>query len=521
MSTLTRNIVYNIVGQIMLLGLSLFSVKYIYSRLGKEEFGIIVFTTFIVTLATSVLEMGVGTAVREIAGHNKTEPQYVRNLIRTGASFYWGLAALLALGIYFLAPVLFDSWLKYRTMNKTEGVFILRVLGISSMTQLLTVYYGSLFRGLQRMEYINITDVVTNVVQNGGTIIFLLVGATLHAVVYWIAACNFLRMAMLFWFAARFFTSGVLLPGYSKEVVKRNAGFSFQLMSITVFSIVHRNVDKILLSKYLMVDMLGYFTLVTTNINKSQFLTNAISQAAYPALSEKFNMDDREGMMAQYNKLQDMTCYLLPPFMAFAVFAVHPVFSYFIAKDIADLIVFPAMLLAVAMYMNGTVNVPHVFSIAAGKPDIASRTNFYGLFTVLPATFVLIYFGNRIQPGYGGLVGAGLSKVVYYFFAYIYGIPRVCRECFKTPPVRWFGRQAGFFAIIILTYGIAWYLQDWLGKSSIVSLAAGYTAGSVIYMIAGYFNIGKELKMTIRSNISMLAGKALKREKREVSVEIK
>ena len=81
------------------------------------------------------------------------------------------------------------------------------------------------------------------------------------------------------------------------------------------------------------------------------------------------------------------------------------------------------MLLSVGTYMNGTASIPYMLSLALGRPDIGLRTNLWAMVIVLPIPAVLIYKF--------GLVGAGLSWVVYHVFLYVYMIPKVCRECLQ------------------------------------------------------------------------------------------
>src|SRR5207248_5915560 len=85
-------------------------------------------------------------------------------------------------------------------------------------------------------------------------------------------------------------------------------------------------------------------------------------------------------------------------------FAALPLFSYLFNPSAAHLLLLPTALLCLGWYMNGTLNVPYVFSLAAGKPEISSRSNFLALFIVLPITFVLVLTL--------GLTGAALSWVV-------------------------------------------------------------------------------------------------------------
>ena len=89
MSKLSKNIVYNFIGQSLLLVAGLIAMKYVFRQLGEDALGIILFTITLSNVLAAVLEMGIcSTTVREISAHFHDEPVYVRALIRTASSFY-------------------------------------------------------------------------------------------------------------------------------------------------------------------------------------------------------------------------------------------------------------------------------------------------------------------------------------------------------------------------------------------------------------------------------------------------
>ncbi|MFH1305217.1 MAG: hypothetical protein ABIH74_02300, partial [Candidatus Omnitrophota bacterium] len=344
-------------------------------------------------------------------------------------------------------------------------------------------------------------------IQHTGTIMILIHGGSLVLVIHWMAACYILRIIAYICLATRFFSFSAMIPGFSAEAVKRIAGFAASLMSITVFSVIHLNADRIIISKLLPIGMVGYFGVASANVNRARFLTNSVAQAAYPAFSEKFKQGSREEMMRQYRKLQDFICFALAPVMALVPFALLPLFSYMLNEQAAQMLLLPTTLLAAALYMNGALNVQHSLVIAVGRPGIPARLNFYALFVVLPATFLLIYYGNIYGGGYGGLVGAGVSRVFYVVFAYCYAVPMVCRECLKIPALQWFARVGRFYVLVAVTYGVAWAVHNAVGDYSIPSLAVAYLAGTIAFLAAGYFLICNELRETLLANIKLIKTK--------------
>jgi O-antigen/teichoic acid export membrane protein len=490
LSRLSRNIIYNLFGQGLLLALGFVAVKYIFKQLGEDVLGIIYFTLTMNAILCAVLEMGIcSTTVREVSAHFNDEPDYIHDLIRTASLFYWVVYVLLAIIIYFGAPILVDKWVNLKTMDITTAIYVLRILGIASLLALPKSFYTSMFRGLQRMEFNNFIDVFTSGFQQFGTILILIFGGNLFHVVYWFAGCYVLSVLIYLIFSTRFFSLKTLIPGYFSSVVKRNLGFTSKMASISIIAAIHMQADKVIVSKLLPIGILGYYGFTYTTASKGGLITSAISQAVFPSFSAQFKTDDWGGLMSQYRKLQDLLCFGIVPIFAAIPFALLPLFSYIFNADIAKLLLLPTTLLCIGFYMNGTLNVPYVFSLAVGKPGITARMNFYALFVVLPVTTLLIYFF--------GLVGAGLSWVFYHIFAYSYGAPRICSECLKISVWKWYKHVSKIFALIILTYGMAWFILGIINNFSILSLSVSYFSASIVFLTATWFMISDELRETL------------------------
>jgi len=490
MSNLSRNIIYNFFGQGLILALGFVAVRYVFRQLGEDALGIIYFTATLSAILSGVLEMGLGvTTVREISAHSNDEPLYIANLLRTGSLFYWGAYLVAAVAVYFLVPLLVTKWINLKTLDPSAAIPVLRILGIAALVALPRAFYTSILRGLQRMEFNNLIDAATGGLQQFGTIVILVLGGVLIHVAYWFAACFAVGIAAYFMISAHFFSFRALVPGYSSEVVKRNFPYASRMASISILAMVHMQSDKAIVSKLLPLGGLGYYGLAYSAISRSTLLTSAIAQAAFPSFSALFKKGDRPALLVQYRKLQDLLCFGTVPIFAAILFVAVPVFSYFLSARAAQLLLLPVTFLCVGFYMNGTLNVPYVFSLAVGRPDIAARQNFYALFCVLPVTFLLVYFF--------GLAGAGFSWVFYHLFAYAYGVPRVCSECLEIPTWSWYAHVSKALILAALTYGPAWVVLAVAGAHSNVSLISAYALASMVFLPGAYLTVGEELRETI------------------------
>ncbi len=487
MSRLTKNMAYNLLGQTLLIFLALVAVKFLYRQLGGDAVGILFAAATLATVLSATLELGISsTTVRQVSAHAASEPGYIRSFMRTASLLYWLITLFLAAVIYLGAPVLVQKWIRLETMDAATATHALRVLGIASLVALPRSLYASVLRGLQRMEFNNVIDVTVSGLQQLGTVAILALGGGLSPIVYWFAGCFAAGILAYLVIVARFMTWRALIPGFSAAVIRRNFGFSLQMLFVSILSTIHLQSDRLFVSKLLPLGTFGAYTLASRVVGAGTLPTVAIAQAALPSLSALSARQDRESLMAQYRKLHDLLCFGTAPVFAAVAFAALPLFSYLFNREVGGMLFLPTALLCTGYYMNATVHLPYVVSLAMGKPHITARSNFLALFTVLPVTGILV--------AALGVTGAALSWVVYHLWAYAYQMRRICAECLEISPRDWYAHVLRAAALAAVTYGTALLLVVRVGGDSVGSLIAGYALASAAFAFGAHHLIGPELR---------------------------
>jgi len=491
MTRLTRNVIYNTAGQAAILILSVIAVRFIFRRLGDDAFGIIVFNLVLTTVLSSALELGISaTIVREVSGHFETDRGYVRDLIQTASFLYWGFGALLFVLIWIGAPLLVTHWVNLKSMDTRTATTMLRILSVTSLVTLPKVLYASVFRGRQLMGLNNAIDVGTAIAQQAGILVLLLTGSGSYPVAGWISASAALGIVAYVIVASRVAGWRALRPALSMNVIRRNVGFTGHMMAISALSLVHTQAPQVIVSKLLPIVQFGYYGFIASTVSRATLAANAVAQAAFPSFSSLFAAGDRPTLLRQYTKLQDLVCYGTLPLFTGICFAALPVYGYVFDAGVTQQLLLPTAFLALGTWMNATISVPYMLSVAVGKPEIASRLNFYALFIVLPVTVVLIVAF--------GLPGAGFSWVFYHLFAWAYMVPRVSRECLEAPSRNWYVHVGRVVALGAVTYGLAWIALIVAANFSLPAVVLAYMLGSIAFGVGAYLMIGPDLRETIR-----------------------
>lgn len=490
MSRLSKNVIYNVAGQGIVLLLSLIAVRFIFRRLGDDVFGVIYFNIAMTALLVGALELGLSsTTVREVSSHFESDRSYVTDLVRTASLLYWCAGLGLLAVIWVIAPILVGHWINLKAISADDATTMIRLLSPVTAVALPKVLYTSIFRGRQVMGMNNLIDVLTAIAQQAGIVLIIAIGGTVFEVVGWISASALLGIVAYILLAGRLFGWSALIPAFKVPVVRRNLRFTGQMMAISVLSLVQVQADKVVVSKLLPIAEFGFYGFASTTVSRAAFVTTGVAQAAFPAFSKLYAARDLVALHRQYRKLHDLLCYGTLPLFAMICFATLPVYSYIFTAGIAQRLVLPTAFLALGSWMNATLNMPYMVSLAMGKPQIGVRLNLYALVAVLPVTVFLIF---RF-----GLPGAGFSWVFFHLFAFSYFIRRICRECLEVDYRSWLLHVASVLMLGLVAYGPAWLILSASGSTSPIAFAVAYLVASLVFAAGAYLMIGSDLRETI------------------------
>jgi O-antigen/teichoic acid export membrane protein len=496
MSRLSKNIAYNVLGQGLSLIMGFVAVRFMFRSLGGDALGLIYFSLAFSAALSMVLQLGISTsAVREVASHHADRPEYIESFIRTSSLFYWTGYLTLAIIAYTLAPYLVYHWVKLDSLDVPTAIKTLRILSLGALVALPGGLYRSLLAGLQRMDLTNVIDVSAKGLQQGGIFLILLMHGNLFDVVYWIVACLTLQLLAYLFVCTRFFSlRAMLLPCFSRAVVKQNITYATGLTTISLCAWVFTEADKVIISKLLPLTLLGIYTFARGAISQGMLLTGAIIYAIFPHFSALHGAGKTSELLCAYKKIHDFVCFGTIPIFAVAPFAAIPLLSRVFDAPSAHILLLPVTFLCIGYYMNGTLTAPYIVSLAVGRPDITARQNFLAMFVIIPAAIIAIHFF--------GLNGAGFSWVLYHVFYYLYGLPRICRECLGMPARAWHWHVLRILGSAILIYGCAWIALALLGNFSIPYLAAAYVLGTVVYCALALRIMTDELRQRIYGLLS-------------------
>jgi O-antigen/teichoic acid export membrane protein len=485
-SRVGRNALYNLLGQLGLLGLGLVAARFLFRGLGDDAFGLILFATAFSAVLTGLLELGlIATTVRAVAVHADDAP-YLSDYVGTGTSLCWGLYGVLALAGWFLAPVVIDHWIHLRTLSPETATELLRVLLIASFSTIPRNLYSSLFRGMQRMEFNNAIELGAGALQQAGVVAILVLGGGAITVALWILLVAVLATGAYVIALSHFLDPIAMLPRYSRKVVLDHWRFAASVSGNSMLVALFMQSDKLVVSRLLPISAFGYYSFAWSSVWRVAALSTVVSQAAFPSIAGMSRHGATERLARQYHKLHGLVSHIFVVPMAAVAFGAFPVFQYLFGSTVAASLVAPVGLLSVAYYMYATLTMPMAVAAAAGRPELITRVNLIALFTFLPALVGLV--------AAWGLTGAAVAWLAYYLLTYAFLIPKVCSECLHESAWKWYGGILSVCAKVAVTYGVAWSLCFATYRYSTGVWMLGFVVATVLFTMLAHGTVARSLR---------------------------
>jgi O-antigen/teichoic acid export membrane protein len=432
--SLKKNIVANYLGEgwAALMGLAFIPVYIKY--LGIEAYGLIgIFALLQASLA--LLDMGMTpTLNREMARFTAGahSPQSIRDLLRSLETICFSLAALIALGVWGASGYLARDWFK---VERLPTEVVARALAIMALVVALRfcegIYRGSLF-GLQRQVRYNCAHAMLTTLRYGGAVAVLAwVSPTVAAFFIWQAAISLLTIAVFAVSVHQALPKAPLPAQFSGDALAGIWAFASGMMGIVFLGFLLTQVDKVLLSRLLPLELFAYYTLAATVAGTLYMVLVPISQAIYPHMVELSMRKDQAELVAVYHQgAQVVTVLAAPAAVLLSCFGGGVVFMWSGNRHLAENTAPILSVLVLGTFLHVLMHMPYRLQLAHGWTSLAIKTNVIAVFVFVPAVFWVV-------PRYGG-VGAAWMWVALNSGYVLFAIQFMHRRLIPGEKWRWY-----------------------------------------------------------------------------------
>ncbi|MEA2235598.1 MAG: hypothetical protein QOC81_322 [Thermoanaerobaculia bacterium] len=392
MTKTIRNIAANYAGSILPALLSLVLIPFYIARMGIEGYALVGVFAALQSLF-GPLDAGLSVAVmRELALRSASPERASKNrvLIRTTETLYWGVALMIGVSVAALAPLIATHWLGDSHLTTAVLTRTMVLIGIASMLQWPLSFYAGVLYGLERQVTANVINVSAAVVNGVGSVLVLtLIEPSVSAFFQWQAVAYALQTAAMC--SAVWLT---LPPGDRARFDKRELHaiwrFAAGANAITLLAVALTQADKLVLSRFLPLELFGYYTLAGVAAGSLYRLVGPLSQALFPRFTALVALADWGQLEDVYHRAcQLMSVVVFPAAVVISFFSYELLLAW--THDIRTASSTAAILsvLVVGTMLHSTLFLPYQLQLAYGWVSLSIYTNAVAVAVIVPLTIVL------------------------------------------------------------------------------------------------------------------------------------
>lgn len=414
-SILKRNFIANFGGLFFNSLISLILVPIYLHYLGVEAYGLIGFLTSL-QIILNILDFGLGaTTNREVAQRLNFPNLWneIRTLIRTLEVVYLAMGALVATTIIFLSGVIATRWLNLNNFSEETTRLAIVIFGLIVALRWPVSLYSGALKGLERQPTINAISVIATLFRTSSTLIAIVAfHKKLEAFLLCQMGSALLELILLAIFTWRYLPNrGEFKPYFNLKSLKFVWRFAFQVTLISISIVIIKQLDKVLISKLLPIDQLGYYMTATQASGALYLFIGPLFNAIYPRFSSLISKNDFDRLGQIYHRSSQIISFVIAPLAAILIFFSHDVLLIWTRSGtVANLADWPLSLLAFGTMLSASMNTSYALQLSSGLNWIPLYMSWTSLIALVPIIyFSILHFGLT-----GGAFGWALWNLFYF-----------------------------------------------------------------------------------------------------------
>ena len=409
MGKIEKNTVANLVSKIWsMFSIYLFIPIYI-NYLGEESYGII---SFFSTLQAAMNILGLGlsnTLRREFAiGEDSDEvKQHKYKLLRSVELLYFIIAFVGSVVCVLLSPYITGEWLNIGEFDPQYIEQIVSLMGISICIQLIAHLYSGCLFGLDRQIEANIYSVTWSAVKNIGVVgIVCVVSKDLRVFYLYHIICDLVyTLSLRINIINKIRTAANKWSFRDITIIRKIYKYAMSIFVISIVALVNKQIDKIVISKYLSFTELGAYNLAITLGSLTTFFAIAMHTSVFSKFTSRASTGKYDYLTESYMKYNRMTNIITGCLGAFVSMFSIPLIEVWTGNNTySEMLSVAAPIIVIATCVTEFQEVPYALALSYKNTRINMRLGI----AYLPVVILLSIFGIRRY----GLIGVAVVHLV-------------------------------------------------------------------------------------------------------------
>lgn len=455
MTSIKRNVIANYLGGgwSALMGLA-FLPLYIH-YLGMEAYGLIgVFA--ILQAWLTLLDMGMTpTLNREMARFTAGAHtvQSIRDLLHSLEIICFAIAALIGIVIWLSASWLSTHWLQAEQLPVKKVAQAISIIGFVVALRFIESLYRGAILGLQKQVWLSAVGSGLATLRWGGAVLVLMWASnSIEAFFIWQGLVSVVAISTFGFIVHRHLPKTDAVAQFSWIQLKNIWRFARGMMAITLLALLLAQVDKVILSRMLSLEMFGYYTLAGTVAAVLSQLTGPVTQAYYPRFTELLTKGDSAGLISLYHQGAQLVSIMIVPAALMLVFFGGNILLLWTGNAVLAQKVAPLLaLLALGTMLNSLMHIPYMLTLAYAWPGFAVRQNVVAVILLVPAIL-------WATPRYGAIAAAWIWFILNAGYVLL-GMHYLHRHLLSNEKWHWYVFDIGLPAWVVVVIAASWMIH--------------------------------------------------------------
>lgn len=416
---LASNTLINLVGRVAPFLVAIATVPYVIRHLGPDRFGLLSLAWMVVGYF-ALFNLGIGPAttkfVAELLG--KGDIEKLPELVWTAFASQVLLGVVAGILLVAVTPLLVNRLLKIPPDLHAQAHWIFLTLAAVLPVDFASGSLGGVLGATQRFDLVNAVAIPSSILTYLLTVVAILLGFGLPAIVLFLAMARVAGLAGLFVLCIR--VHPTLRAGFrfDRQIIRSLLGFGGWVAVSSATGPILAYFDRFLMGALASIAAVGYYTPPYMISSKLSLLPSSLMATLFPAFSTSAGRGDVEWIRKAFiRSLKFLLLLVGPPALLLAFFA-HPILVIWLGAKFASKGALVLQILVGAMFVNSLAFVPYNLLYALGRPDIPAKFHLVELPLCIALDFILII---RF-----GLPGAALAWLVVNSLDFVLLIVAAC-----------------------------------------------------------------------------------------------
>ena len=324
------------------------------------------------------------------------------------------------------------------------------LMGAALAFQWPAVLYNGGLMGLQKQVLQNIITALFATLRNIGMILVLnFISPTIQAFFIWHICITILQTCVFAIFFWKSLPKTKTPASFDKKILSRIWKFAAGVSGISLIGLIFSNLDKIILSKLLSLEMFGYYSLAVLVANSLYHLVSPVFSTFFPHFSQLIALKKEEELKPFYHLGSQLLTVLVCPVAIFVIFFSKEILLFWTRNEKTVLETHQLVtILMISTVLNALLQIPYALQLAYGWTKLAFYQSLLGLIILGP----LLFFATK----YFQAVGAAYIWLLLNLGNFFISVPIMHKKILLQEKWTWYLQDialpiASVFAIISLT----------------------------------------------------------------------